>query len=166
MKEIEGKATPTYHDKLAVKVKEAFEQAAAMIPGWNDKLVINTKTSQRVVSRQAIVLAINVVNVSPELAGAEPNYATEALEAVQYARAYEPLIDALVVITRKLGLQIRVRETKAGHGALRILQYGRRIAPGREHLEVVVEHLEAEVRRHRRYRRPSRRQTTTEPTTP
>jgi hypothetical protein len=141
----------TPYEKIATQLITAINDAVAQIPGFHDNLSDIPKRVRRPVSTEFLGLTVAALDASPELQGVNQLDMTDCRDTLQFSQAMQPLIDQLLGVARRLDLIKRVREAKAGTGALGIYNIAQRIMlnPNNTHVAVHVENLKAELRRSR-----------------
>lgn len=144
--------TTTAHQLLAAEIMKVFQEGAARIPGWNDKLVMSAGTAQRVTSPEMIAKAVNAAEAIPELLALDPRYPGQARDTEQFAEAFLPMITELQAIMVRLERIVRVRETKAGRGALRMYAALRHLFPELKNRELAAIHLDLLRTEYKRWR--------------
>jgi hypothetical protein len=141
----------TPYEKIAAQLITAINDAVAQIPGFQDDLSGIPKRLRRPVSTEFLGLTVAALDASSELQGVDQLNMTDCRDTLQFSQAMQPLIDQLVGVARRLELIKRVREAKAGTGALGIYHIAQRVAlnPNNTHVAVHVENLRAELQRSR-----------------
>jgi hypothetical protein len=141
----------TPYQALVAQLSKAINETVAQIPGYNDDLSGIRKDLRRPVSSIFVGLTVAAVEASSELQGVNQLDTTECRDTLQFAEAVQPMKDLLIGVARRLGLLLRVKEVKAGRGALVTYNIAKRIVKNlnNTHLVVHVENLKAELRRTR-----------------
>jgi hypothetical protein len=103
------------------------------------------------VSGDFLGMTVAAIDASPELQGVNQLDTTDCRDTQQFSQAFQPMVDQFLSVGRRMGLLIRVREAKAGRGALGIYNIAKRLAlnPNNTHVAVHVANLKAELRRKR-----------------
>jgi hypothetical protein len=146
----------TPYQKIAAQLTTAIAETVAQIPGYNDDLSGIPKRIRRSVSTDFLGMTMAAVDASTELQGVNQLDTIDCRDTLQFSQAFQPLMDQLLGVARRVDLLIRVREAKAGRGALGIYSIAQRVAlnPNNTHIAVHVENLKAELRRKRIGRQP------------
>jgi hypothetical protein len=141
----------TPYQKIAGQLGTAISDMAAQIPGFNADLSDIPRRVRRTVSTEFLGLTVAAVDASSELQGVNQLDTVDCRDTLQFSQAMRPLVDQLLGVARRLDLLMRVREAKAGRGALGIYNIAQRVAlnPNNTHVAVHVENLKAELRRTR-----------------
>jgi hypothetical protein len=141
----------TPYQKIAIQLVTAINETVAQIPGFNDDLSDIPKRLRRPVSAEFLGMTVAAVDASSELQGVNQLDTTDCRDTLQFSQAMQPLVDQLLGVARRLDLLMRVREAKAGRGALGIYNIAQRVAlnPNNTHVVVHVENMKAELRRSR-----------------
>jgi len=141
----------TAYQKIAAQLTTAIADTVAQIPGYKDDLSDIPRRIRRSVSADFLGMTVAAVDASTELQGVNQLDTNDCRDTLQFSQAFQPLIDQLLGVARRVDLLIRVREAKAGRGALGIYNIAQRVAsnPNNTHLAVHVENLRAELRRKR-----------------
>jgi hypothetical protein len=145
----------TPYQKIVAQLAAAINETVAQIPGFNDDLSNTPRRLRRPVSTAFLGMTLAAVDASGELQGVNQLDTMDCRDTLQFSQAMQPLIDQLVAVARRLNLLKRVREAKAGRGALSIYSIAKRVAlnPNNTHVAVHVENLKAEMQRSRLGRR-------------
>lgn len=146
----------TPYQKIAAQLGTAIKETVVQIPGYNDDLSDIAKRVRRPVSTEFLGMTVAAVDASSELQGVNQLDTIACRDTLQFSQAFQPLIDQILGVARRVDLLIRVRESKAGRGALGIYNIAQRVAlnPNNTHVAVHVENLRAELRRKRIGRQP------------
>jgi hypothetical protein len=141
----------TPYQKIAAQLGTAINDTVVQIPGYNDDLSNIARRLRRPVSTEFVGMTVAAVDASPELQGVNQLDTTDCRDTLQFSQAFQPLIDQILGVARRVELLIRVREAKAGRSALGIYNIAQRVAlnPNNTHVKVHVENLKAELRRKR-----------------
>lgn len=141
----------TPYQKIAAQLGAAINDTVAQIPGFNADLSDIPRRLRRAVSTDFLGLTVAAVDASAELQGVNQLDTIDCRDTLQFSQAMRPLVDQLLGVARRLDLLMRVREAKAGRGALGIYNIAQRVAlnPNNTHVAVHVENLRAELRRTR-----------------
>jgi hypothetical protein len=141
----------TPYQQIAAQLGTAIKETVSQIPGYNDDLSEIAKRLRRPVSTEFLGLTVAAVDASSELQGVNQLDTTSCRDTLQFSQAFQPLIDQILGVARRVELLIRVREARAGRGALGIYNIAQRVAlnPNNTHVAVHVENLRAELRRKR-----------------
>lgn len=153
--------TTTAYQLLAAEIIETFQSGASRIPGWADEFPVTTATGRRVASREMVAKAVAAALAIPELLAMDPGFPEQTLETTQYAEAFLPMITELRSITRRLEQILRVRDTKASRGALRMYKALQHMFPELKHRELAKIHLETLRKEYQRWKRSSGKRTVT-----
>jgi hypothetical protein len=157
----------TPYQTIAAQLGEAIKATVSQIPGFNVDLSDIPKRVRRSVSTDFLGMTVAAVDASSELQGVNQLDTLDCRDTLQFSQAMQPLVDQLVGVARRLNLLMRVREAKAGRGALGIYNIAQRVAlnPNNTHIAVHVANLRAELRRTHVGRQP-KGPTPPTPTTP
>jgi hypothetical protein len=141
----------TPYEKIAAQLGAAISDTVEQIPGFNADLSDLPKRVRRTVSIQFLGLTMAAVDASTELQGVNQLDLMDCRDTLQFSQAMRPLLTHLLGFARRLDLIIRVKEAKAGRGALGIYNISQRVAlnPNNTHVAVHVENMRAELRRTR-----------------
>jgi hypothetical protein len=139
----------TPYQKIAGELGAAIMDAVVQIPGYADDLSGIRKNLRRPVTADFLGMTIAAIQASSELQGVNQLDVTDCRDTLQFSQAIQPLIDQLYSVARRLELIKRVREAKAGRGALSVYNIAKRVVsnPNNTHVVVHVENLRAELRR-------------------
>lgn len=144
--------TITFYQQLATKIAAAVNESAVQIPGYNDDLSDVAKKARRVASTDFVVKTLSAVETSEELTGVKQLDVVQTRDSLQFKQAFQPLVDQLLSVVRRLQLMIQVKDAKSGRGSLQIYNIAKRLAlnPNNTHLAVHVDNLKAELKRRRK----------------
>jgi hypothetical protein len=158
----------TPYQKIAAQLGAAINEAVGQIPGYHDDLSNVPKRLRRPVSTEFLGMSVAAVEAISELQGVNQLDTTECRDTLQFSQGIKPLSDQLRGTARRLDLMIRVKEARAGRGALGIYSIAQRVAlnPNNTHVKVHVENLKAELRRPKRAGKPAKPPAEPEPESP
>jgi hypothetical protein len=141
----------TPYQKIAAQLGAAISETVAQIPGFDADLSDIPRRVRRTVSTEFLGMTVAAVDASSELQGVNQLDTIDCRDIIQFSQAMRPLVDQLLGVARRLDLLMRVREAKAGRGALGVYNIAQRVAlnPNNTHVAVHVENLKAELRRTR-----------------
>ncbi len=143
--------TITFYQQLASKMAASVTETAAQIPGYTGDLSDSAKKARRVASTDFVTMTLSAVESSEELTGVKQLDVVETRDSLQFSQAFQPLVDQLLGVARRLSLMMRVKDAKAGRGSLLTYGIAKRLVlnPNNTHLAVHVENLKAELKRRR-----------------
>ncbi len=141
--------TVTIFQEQAAKASKVLDDLTAEIPGYHDDLSIEGLLARRVAPPEFVDRAVSVIeNVGP-LSPDDVNYVTDTRTDQQFNEAFKPFLKQVLGFADRLGLMTRVKDARAGRGALRIYHMAKRLAknPNNAQLLVHVEGLRLSIRR-------------------
>lgn len=143
--------TTTFYQQAAAQLGAAFSQTIDQIPGYNDDLTDAARHTRRVAPPEFIEMTVAAVEANQVLSGVKELDIVQTRDSSQFSQAFQPVVVQLLGVARRLALMIKVKEAKAGRGALQIYGIAKRLVlnPNNTHLVVPVANLKAALRKRR-----------------
>jgi len=143
--------TTTFYQEVAAQLSAAVSQTIDQIPGYNDDLSDAARHARRVAPPEFVAMTVSAVEASEALSGVNELDVVQTRDSSQFSQAFQPVVVQLLGAARRLALMIKVKEAKAGRGALQIYGIAKRLVlnPNNTHLVVPVANLKAALRKRR-----------------
>jgi hypothetical protein len=141
--------TTTFYQQLAAQLSDAVSQTIVQVPGYADDLTDAARKVKRVAPAEFIDMTVSAVQASPALSGVNELDIVQTRDSSQFSQAFKPVVDQFLGVANRLALMIKVKEAKAGRGALRIYGVAKSLVrnPNNTHLLVPVANLKAALRK-------------------
>jgi hypothetical protein len=143
--------TTTFYQQVAAQLSAAVSQTIDQIPGYNDDLSDAARHARRVAPPEFVAMTVSAVEASEALSGVNELDIVQTRDSSQFSQAFQPVVVQLLGVARRLALMIKVKEAKAGRGALQIYGVAKRLVlnPNNTHLVTPVANLKAALRKRR-----------------